>query len=263
MPPTWTKFQYTAGDKLWSCVMQISIARPGYLVVLGTPGDSCREKQGVVGGVVAGNYLGAITISHQIGGAGGASASRIAALPDGLAGNTDGAQYLSLNAAETPDATSGYGKTFELRRNTREREAQLYRADGLPGHDRPLAPCPEPISGFRIASSQKIGSVWVIKDRGEIVEVEGPSFQQMKDHCGTPHERPGCARGIAVGSDNRPWILGCQVRPDGNLPVLHYNGAPGGWTEVGGWGIEIAVDPGNNLPLVLTKDGTIYYYTGK
>jgi len=139
-------------------------SKPGYLVVLGnSDAASCsEEKRGDTGAVVAGNYLGAITISHQVGCAG------------------------------------------------------------------------------------------VQQPRGS-------------PHCRTDSmATAGCARGIAVGSDNRPWILGCQTRPDGNRSVLHYNGAPGGgWTEVGGWGIEIAVDPSNNLPLVLTKDGSIYYYTGK
>ena len=280
MPPSW--------EHIEGCAKDISIARPGVVFVLG-----CEEQ--VVNGVSVGHPL-----FRWSGGEWWKQPSvtgiRVIALAAGLDGNQSDFMYMVIDPNEhltffwrvpefpngpqrVLDAGTGYGKTYVLGApEERGYDGPLYRAMGIiqdhgdmmdgssnsGGHYPEL--CKENISGVRVASSPA-GSAWILKHSGMITELQMPAFQQMRDHCGTLYRRKGCARAVAVGADNRPWILGCEERPDGNHAVLRYNGGnrngEGTFDAIDGWGVAIAVDPANNLPWIITKDGSIYRYKGR
>jgi hypothetical protein len=69
----------------------------------------------------------------------------------------------------------------------------------------------------------------------------------------------GCARSIAVGPNNQPWVLGCSGPDGSNLFVyqLEKNGSSASWVTNHGAGVYVAVDS-NSVPWLLTNDGEVW-----
>ena len=77
---------------------------------------------------------------------------------------------------------------------------------------------------------------------------------------------PGCARQIAVGPNNVPWVLGCNSDSSGNQYIYYLKFTPcsgecfGGsyvWTYAGGAATELSVDAAGSVWAV-TADGQIW-----
>jgi hypothetical protein len=69
----------------------------------------------------------------------------------------------------------------------------------------------------------------------------------------------GCARSIAVGPNNQPWVLGCSGPDGSNLWIVHLqkNGSSAMWMPPNGAGVYAAVDA-NSVPWLLTNDGEVW-----